>query len=66
MIHHAFLLWRDGLATDIAGANKQMIDAVLIAGAGGIHDGAADAASIAAGLNEAKVHVRAAAETLTW
>ncbi len=56
----------DGLVTDIAGANRQSIDAFLIAGAGGIHDGAADAASIAARLDEANVHAIAAAEAMTW
>ncbi len=56
----------DGLATDIEGANRQAIDAVLVAGAGGIHEGSADAASIAARLEEANVHAIAAAERLTW
>ena len=56
----------DGLATDIAGANRQSIDALLVAGAGGIHEGDADAASIAARLSEAKVNVIAATEALTW
>ena len=56
----------DGLATDIAGANRQAIDAILVAGAGGIHDGATDAASIAARLEDAKVHAIAATERLTW
>lgn len=56
----------DGLATDIEGANRQDIDALLVAGVGGIHDGAADAASIARRLDEASVHAIAAADSLTW
>lgn len=56
----------DGLATDIEGANRHAIDALLVAGAGGIHNGAADAASISARLDEANVHAIAAAESLTW
>lgn len=56
----------DGLKTDILGANKQDIDVLLIAGDGGIHDGATDSASIAAQLDAAGVTVVAAAEALTW
>ena len=56
----------DGLATDIAGANGQNIDALLVVGDGGIHDGAADEAAIAARLKEANVHALAAAEGLKW
>ncbi|MEX6632570.1 TIGR01459 family HAD-type hydrolase [Hyphococcus lacteus] len=56
----------DGLKTDILGANKQDIDVLLIAGDGGIHDGATDSASIAAQLDVAGVTAVAAAEALTW
>jgi len=56
----------DGLKTDIAGANGQGIDAIYVAGKGGVHDGAADAASIAARLSEAGVHAIAASEGLRW
>jgi len=56
----------DGLATDIAGANNAGVDALLIAGVGGIHDGPASAQAIAAKLKEAGVHVIAAMEALKW
>jgi len=56
----------DGLTTDIAGANKAGVDALLVAGPGGIHDGAASAQAIDARLKEAGVHVIAAMEALKW
>ena len=56
----------DGLATDIAGANRHSVDALLVAGQGGIHEGVTDAASLSAQLNAAKVHALAATEALTW
>lgn len=56
----------DGLATDIKGANNHGVDAVLITGEGGVHDGGGDAASIAAALEEAGVHAVARARALTW
>jgi HAD superfamily hydrolase (TIGR01459 family) len=56
----------DGLKTDIMGANRQGIDAVLITGAGGIHDGAGDAAAISLALDQAGVHAVACAEALKW
>lgn len=56
----------DGLKTDIMGANRQGIDAMLITGPGGVHDGAADEASIAAALEAAGVHAVAFAEALAW
>lgn len=56
----------DGLATDIAGANRQKIDALLVAGTGGVHAGAADAQAIAERLEQAGVQVVAATEALTW
>ncbi len=56
----------DGLTTDIAGANAQNIDAVLVAGGGGVHNGDASADALAAQLDQAGVRVVAATEALTW
>lgn len=56
----------DGLGTDIAGANRQGIPVVYIAGAGGIHEGDADTASIAAALDRAGLSAVAAMESLAW
>ncbi|WDI32557.1 TIGR01459 family HAD-type hydrolase [Hyphococcus flavus] len=56
----------DGLLTDIRGANDQGIDAMLVTGAGGIHDGGGDHADVSAQLNEAGVHATAVAELLRW
>ena len=56
----------DGLRTDIAGANAAGVDALYIAGEGGVHMGATDAASIAARLDEAGVSAIAAMEGLKW
>ena len=56
----------DGVATDIAGANRQGLDALYIAGEGGVHEGAADAASIAHSLEAAGVHAEFAAAGLQW
>ncbi|MGF1545459.1 MAG: TIGR01459 family HAD-type hydrolase [Parvularculaceae bacterium] len=56
----------DGLRTDIEGANRAGVDAVFIAGVGGIHDGGIDAGAIAAALDEAGVRARAAATGLVW
>lgn len=56
----------DGLKTDIAGANAQGIDALLIAGEGGVHAGGADAAAIAAALKQAGAHAAYAATGLRW
>lgn len=56
----------DGVATDIAGANRQGLDALYIAGEGGVHEGAADAASIAHSLEAAGVHAEFAAAELQW
>jgi HAD superfamily hydrolase (TIGR01459 family) len=56
----------DGLKTDIAGANAQGIDALLIAGAGGVHAGGADAEAIAAALTKAGAHAAYAATGLRW
>lgn len=56
----------DGVATDIKGASDQGIDAVLIAGAGGVHDGPASDEAIAAALAAAKARAVAAMEKLRW
>ncbi len=56
----------DGLNTDIAGANKENIDALFVSGAGGIHEGAGDAQSIAARLDEAGAHVIGVMQALKW
>lgn len=56
----------DGLATDIAGANGQSIDAVLIAGGGGVHDGPLSSGALDASLRKAGVRARAAMEHLRW
>jgi HAD superfamily hydrolase (TIGR01459 family) len=56
----------DGLKTDIAGANGQGIDAIYVAGRGGVHDGETDAETIASHLTQAGVHAIAAAEGLRW
>ncbi len=55
-----------GVATDIAGANRQGLDALFIVGEGGVHEGAADAASIADALSTAGVHAEFAAAGLQW
>lgn len=56
----------DGLKTDIAGANRQGIDALYIAGEGGVHSGAADDAAIMAALKEEGAFAAFAARGLTW
>lgn len=56
----------DGLKTDIAGANAQGIDALYIAGEGGVHDGASDADAIAAALARAGVRAAYASGGLIW
>lgn len=56
----------DGLKTDIQGANNQGVDALFIAGEGGIHEGASDAAALACLLAREGVRVVAAAEALKW
>ncbi len=56
----------DGLKTDIAGANASGIDALFVAGAGGIHEGAATAEALSQTLREANVSAVAAMETLQW
>ena len=56
----------DGLKTDILGANNQQIDVLMISGEGGVHEGARDAAAIAAQMKKAGVHAIAVAEALAW
>ena len=56
----------DGLKTDIAGANKEGVDALFVAGDGGIHTGGADAQSISTRLDEAGVHVIGVTRALKW
>ena len=56
----------DGLGTDIRGANLEGIDAVLVAGAGGVHEGGFGAAEIDAALNSAGVSAVAVMERLKW
>lgn len=56
----------DGLKTDIAGANAQGLDAVFVAGAGGIHDGGAEAANVEAALARAGASAVALMERLAW
>jgi HAD superfamily hydrolase (TIGR01459 family) len=61
-----FLAVGDGLATDIAGANRHGLDAVYVAGEGGVHDGAADADAIAETMRRAGLSIVAAMERLAW
>jgi len=56
----------DGLKTDIGGANAQGIDALFIAGAGGIHDGAVTANEIERMLDAEGAECVGAMETLIW
>lgn len=56
----------DGVMTDIKGANDKGIDAVLIAGEGGVHEGPLSSAELTASLSKAGVRVRAAMERLRW
>ena len=56
----------DGLQTDILGANRFGIDAIYVAGEGGIHSGARDAEAIAKSLVDAKVHAVGAMVGLAW
>jgi HAD superfamily hydrolase (TIGR01459 family) len=56
----------DGLKTDIAGANAEGVDALFVAGAGGVHIGGADLQAISDRLDEAGVAVIGVAEALQW
>lgn len=56
----------DGLKTDIAGANAQGIDALYVAGEGGVHDGGRGEEAIRAALAKAGAHAAYAATGLHW
>jgi HAD superfamily hydrolase (TIGR01459 family) len=56
----------DGVATDIAGANAQGIDAIFVAGPHGVHEGEASAAAIAVSLGKAGARAIAVMERLAW
>ncbi len=56
----------DGLHTDIVGANSQGVDAVFIAGDGGVHEGGADVEAVSTRLAEAGARAIALMEALTW
>lgn len=56
----------DGVRTDIAGANRNRLDALFIAHPGGVHEGAGDEASIGEALAAAGVRADYAAPALTW
>ncbi len=56
----------DGLMTDILGANNAGIDALLIAGAGGLHEGASEQATIVDKLTREGLRVAAIMEGLKW
>lgn len=56
----------DGLKTDIAGANAQGIDALFVAGAGGVHEGEGDEKAIVTALAKAGAHAAYAATGLQW
>ncbi|WP_428407052.1 TIGR01459 family HAD-type hydrolase [Hyphococcus sp.] len=56
----------DGFKTDILGANDQKLDVLFIAGDGGVHEGARDAAAISKKLEEAGLSAIGAAEALQW
>ncbi len=56
----------DGIMTDIRGANAFGIDALFIAGAGGVHDGPMAADDLQRTLDAAGVRCVGAMETLRW
>lgn len=56
----------DGVKTDIAGANAQGVDAIFVAGAGGVHDGAGAPAEVQAALQSAGARAIAVMESLKW
>lgn len=56
----------DGAATDIKGAFDYGIDAVLVAGDGGVHSGPASQDAVAEGLVKANARAVAAMERLKW
>ena len=56
----------DGFKTDILGANNQKLDVIFIAGDGGVHEGARDAAAVSQKLLEAGLNAIGVAEGLKW
>jgi len=56
----------DGVKTDIAGAERNGFRSLFVAGAGGVHQGAADEASIAQSLGRAGVRADFSATGLVW
>lgn len=54
----------DGVRTDIAGANALGVDAIFVAGPGGVHDGEPE--SIGAALEKAGASATAVMESLQW
>ncbi|MBY0422697.1 MAG: TIGR01459 family HAD-type hydrolase [Parvularculaceae bacterium] len=56
----------DGLHTDILGANRNGLDVVYVAGAGGVHEGATDADAVAALLAREGLVAVASMESLRW
>ena len=56
----------DSVRTDIGGANAFGVDALFVAGAGGIHDGPVNEQTIAKTFDDAGVHAVAVMETFTW
>lgn len=56
----------DSVATDIAGANANGFDAMLITGAGGVNDGLIDTKGVSALLEERGAHAAAIMEALVW
>lgn len=56
----------DGVKTDIAGAQRNGFSSLFVAGAGGVHDGAADEMSIGKTLERAAVAADYASTGLLW
>ena len=56
----------DGAVTDIRGANRARIDALFIAGDGGVHEGGLENGAVERALKEADVAAVAAMRGLVW
>lgn len=56
----------DGIKTDILGANRAGLDALLVTGEGGLNEGASHRDQIARKMDDAGVHARAIIEGLRW
>lgn len=56
----------DGVKTDIAGANRNRFPSLFVAGAGGVHEGAASEEAIMKSLARADVHADFASTGLFW